>query len=284
MSQEEFAGLVADIQQHGLHEPITLYDGQIIDGRNRYRACRQLGITPTIEHWNGPSTPEAYVISKNLHRRHLNESQRAMIEAGLVTMKRGNANSQRRADVNRSTSPLSASEAARLLSVSRVSVQHAKTVQHKGTAEEIAAAEAGRVTSLRDLAHDIKTGTPPEQRQPRCVAPATAGKKRQRRGFGQQQSNAAIWRHLRDGLINFNSLPLPADVARIVGHPDMADLIDAHLPGVRQWLDEFAHEWKMRSVAPQVGSAAAHSETSPTDDLRPRPAAAAGNGSRAART
>lgn len=49
MTAEEFAGLKSDIQSHGLHEPI-LRDatGAVIDGRNRLKACEELGIEPTF--------------------------------------------------------------------------------------------------------------------------------------------------------------------------------------------------------------------------------------------
>jgi ParB-like chromosome segregation protein Spo0J len=72
---EQFNELVDDIKANGLHEPIAILDGQILDGRNRYRACLAVGIEPRLIPFRGDD-PAAYVVSKNLRRRHLNREQR----------------------------------------------------------------------------------------------------------------------------------------------------------------------------------------------------------------
>ena len=58
-----FEELVRDLQDHGLREPITLYEGMILDGRNRYRACRQLGIELQTRALPADLDPWAYVSS-----------------------------------------------------------------------------------------------------------------------------------------------------------------------------------------------------------------------------
>ena len=74
----EFDDLVADIAAHGVREPITIYKCQILDGRNRYLACQKLGIAcPTRQFGGEESELLDFVVSANLIRRHLSESQRA---------------------------------------------------------------------------------------------------------------------------------------------------------------------------------------------------------------
>jgi len=75
---EEFDLLVQDIKEHGQLEPIVTVKGEILDGVNRYRACEQLGIEPITEEYQGDDAL-SYVISINIRRRHLTESQRAML-------------------------------------------------------------------------------------------------------------------------------------------------------------------------------------------------------------
>lgn len=81
MPESEYQDLRDDIRAHGLSDPeLTMYEGKLLDGRHRYRACIELGIKPTFKTFTG-SLDEArsFVVSRNLRRRHLNESQRAML-------------------------------------------------------------------------------------------------------------------------------------------------------------------------------------------------------------
>ena len=73
-----YGELVDDIREHGLLQPIVLCAGKILDGRNRYRACQHAGVEPRFVEWSGDS-PTAYVLSLNLHRRHLTDDQKATV-------------------------------------------------------------------------------------------------------------------------------------------------------------------------------------------------------------
>jgi len=82
MQGAEFDDLCASIKKSGLLHEITLFEDKILDGRNRYNACIQAGITPKYKHYNGLTTPDGlldYVRNENEQRRHLNGGQLAVI-------------------------------------------------------------------------------------------------------------------------------------------------------------------------------------------------------------
>jgi ParB-like chromosome segregation protein Spo0J len=74
----DYAALVEDIRTHGLHEPIVLYQGKILDGRNRARACIEAGVEPHYKEMAFGSDAEAiaFLDSANWHRRHLTPKQK----------------------------------------------------------------------------------------------------------------------------------------------------------------------------------------------------------------
>jgi len=78
MNDTEFESLKNDIKENGQLHPIFLLDGMILDGGNRYRALSELGIPPICQEYQGDN-PVQFVLSSNLHRRHLTQGQAAVI-------------------------------------------------------------------------------------------------------------------------------------------------------------------------------------------------------------
>lgn len=79
MGDEEFRALVGDIREHGQREPIWTYQGKIIDGRNRFKACEEIAIAPQFREWDGEGSLVAFVVSLNVHRRHMSGGQKAVV-------------------------------------------------------------------------------------------------------------------------------------------------------------------------------------------------------------
>lgn len=144
MDAASFEMLKADIKENGQEKCITFFDGMLLDGRNRMKACEELGIEPLIEEiedsGDGSFDPFRWVLSMNLHRRHLTESQRAMVAAKLANMKGGRPSKE---TVQICT--VSLEQAADMLSVGRTSVSNAKKVLEHGSKEIIEAVEQGQL-------------------------------------------------------------------------------------------------------------------------------------------
>lgn len=163
MDGESYAALKADIAAHGQAEPIVLWKKQLIDGRHRLRACNELGIKPVVVDISSSDDPLAYVITHNLHRRHLTESQRAMVAAKIATMKVG------RPSVIGPIGPIknqrNIEDSAKALNVSPRSVKRAKQVIEHGSKAVQRAVEQGNlaVSTAAELA--TSGATKPEQTQ-----------------------------------------------------------------------------------------------------------------------
>jgi len=136
LQDEEFEQLKADIAANGLLEAIWLHpDGSIIDGRNRHRACIETGTRPRFQTWNGQGSLVSFVVSLNLHRRHLTSSQRSVValdveaelaKEGRENMRRGGEGSEK------IPNPIRAAEqAAELLQTNSHYIRDAKRIQQE---------------------------------------------------------------------------------------------------------------------------------------------------------
>lgn len=146
MPTDQYEAFKEDIRKNGFQQDIVLYKGQILDGRNRYKAAVELDMLddlPIAEMDDDTDIdPYQWVISRNLHRRHLNESQRALVAAKLAKLRVGDVASQKHG-VSIDTPSLE--QAAEQLQVGRATVARAKTVLSEGSQELIEAVERGEV-------------------------------------------------------------------------------------------------------------------------------------------
>lgn len=131
-SDEEIQTLADDIAKHGLRQPIVIdADEMILDGRNRSLACAIAQVKPIYEPFVGTDAEKlAYVVSVNVHRRHLSTEQRAEIAAKMATMSVGdNQHSKKKKEGpsnDGGSTKVSTKAAAKLMNVSTSSVERAK--------------------------------------------------------------------------------------------------------------------------------------------------------------
>ena len=138
------------------------------------RACRALGIEPMTRQWDGKGDPIDYVISKNLLRRHLNESQRGMVADKIATLKR--EDNLKRGTVLPDTQicgsgkmVLSQTQAAEMLNIGVRTVQKARTVRTHGSLALQQAVEDGTVSlnAAAEVALQSEDGPPGRRGSPR---------------------------------------------------------------------------------------------------------------------
>lgn len=169
MSEEELSGLIADINENGQREAVTFWNGKLIDGRNRATACERLGIDLDTCELDEDTDPIRWVLSHNLHRRHLSASQRAMVAAKVRDLYDDQAKDRQKRkpksvveNLPQQTPAKARDEAGASLSVSGKTVDHATTVLREGSKDLIAAVESGEVSVSR-AAKIAKTESKPCQ-------------------------------------------------------------------------------------------------------------------------
>jgi hypothetical protein len=101
LGDAELRALAEDIKANGLLHDIILYEGKILDGRNRYLACPLAGVEPRFKEWDGEGSPLQWVISENLVRRHMTSSQRAVVAHDLLPMLEREAKERQRLGMGR---------------------------------------------------------------------------------------------------------------------------------------------------------------------------------------
>jgi hypothetical protein len=196
----EYEALKADIAANGQREPIWIYQGAIIDGRNRYLACTDLGIAPAFREWGGTGSLLAFVLSANLHRRHLSPSQAAAIGARARELYDEEARKRQAATRNKGSEkpvPVNLPErgdardaVGKLVGVSGKSIDHATKVLRQGEPELIKAVDEGHMAVSK--AAKLATEPPEVQREEaaRYAQNRTGGGKRKTAGRARKRRRA----------------------------------------------------------------------------------------------
>jgi N6-adenosine-specific RNA methylase IME4/ParB-like chromosome segregation protein Spo0J len=146
MEGADFDALVNDIATHGQREAIVTYEDMILDGRNRYRACERIGLKPVIRAWEGGASAVEYVVSLNLHRRHLNESQKDMVAARIANMQHGGDRKSDQAANLPLDHGVSQAAAAAVVGAKERGVHSAAKVLREAEPEMVSAVEQGKLS------------------------------------------------------------------------------------------------------------------------------------------
>ena len=157
--------LRADIERNGQLEPIVVMSDEhadvwLVDGRHRLRACDELGIEPKMTELPKDADVVAFAISKNINRRSLTESQRAMA-AAEISLSFGELRGRKD-----KKDTLTLSESAALMAVSAESVKRASRVIKRGSSGVVQAVRMGHA-KVSDASRIVGAA---EEDQDRAVA------------------------------------------------------------------------------------------------------------------
>lgn len=83
MDDDKLKELADDITKNGQVSPVWLYEGKILDGRNRWAACKIAGVEPTTKEYTGDE-PTAFAVAMNDRRRHMNKGALAAVAVELL--------------------------------------------------------------------------------------------------------------------------------------------------------------------------------------------------------
>lgn len=120
-NEKEFELLKESIKERGQLSPIVIFDKKIIDGRNRYLACKDLGVDPNVDKFTGTEAEALkYAIELNSGRRHMSKQQAAMMAANYVLESRTGTGKK-----------VSISNASKMFIVSIKYINRAKSIKEK---------------------------------------------------------------------------------------------------------------------------------------------------------
>lgn len=167
MDEAKIAELADDIRKNGQLVPVWLYEGKILDGRNRWAACKIAGVEPKTKEYSGDE-PTAFAVSLNDRRRHMNKGSLAAVAAELEPFFAKDAAARRKATEGRprkdhgklvanlppvSPEPKARQEAAKSVGVGDRYVQDAKKVKTEAP-EVFERLKAGKIT-LQDAKREV---------------------------------------------------------------------------------------------------------------------------------
>ena len=169
MDEAKIAELADDIRKNGQLVPVWLYEGKILDGRNRWAACKIAGVDPKTKEYTGDE-PTAFAVSLNDRRRHMNkgslaavaaelepffaaDAKRRQIEAGKQHGRGQKVMAKMPEAIQKTPTPVARNEAAKSVGVGDRYVQDAKKVKAEAP-EVFERLKAGKIT-LQDAKREV---------------------------------------------------------------------------------------------------------------------------------
>lgn len=142
MQADEFQALKDSIESIGVQNPITLFEGMVIDGWHRYSAANEVGmLCPTVD--LGDVDPKDFVMAQNKARRHITSAQLAMATTAVYQWRSvGNPSFTQ---LHTECAIRTTTEMAGIAGVHRNTIVQAQSVRSHAAPEVIEAVKRGEV-------------------------------------------------------------------------------------------------------------------------------------------
>lgn len=186
MSDDEYKELKDSIENIGVKNAITMYEGMVLDGWNRYQAAQELGMPCPTQNLGPADDPRDFVLAQNKARRHITQAQLALAVTAVHSWRPAGNPGFVQSDTQYPVGKTNAQLAA-LAGVSEPTIKQAKAVQSKAAPEVLEAVKRGEIGLPKAAAI---AQMPPEQQAAAIKAPlAPAGAAKHR---GKPKKVAAV--------------------------------------------------------------------------------------------
>lgn len=175
MGADDFQALKDSIEAIGVQNPVTLFEGMVIDGWHRYTAAQAVGMNcPTVE--LGNVDPRYFVLAQNKARRHITQAQLAMATTTVYSWCANGENQHSEKRVATEWPPSKTNtELATIAGVGVATIKQAKSVQTNAAPEVIAAVKAGEI----GLPKAAKIARLPKDEQAAAISKPVAQKQKE---------------------------------------------------------------------------------------------------------
>jgi ParB-like chromosome segregation protein Spo0J len=142
MTANEFKELRDSIEVNGVLNPITIYEGMVIDGWHRYKAANEANVECPEAELDESVDPKDFVLAQNKNRRHITAAQLAIATTAVYAwVPRGRQNkSVGTTDLIKTTTEL-----AKISGVSESSIEKAKSILKNASEEVKEAVKSGKI-------------------------------------------------------------------------------------------------------------------------------------------
>ena len=246
MPESDLLELAEDIRAHGLHEPVTLFEGMVLDGWHRCQACQIAGVEIRYVEYDGDD-PQAFVVSKNARRRQLTQSQKA---AAAVKVFEWRSPGRPKNSAPGAELP-SAREIAEKAGVSARTLEQAKAAERAGLGDAV---RDGHLSAKAAAEKARQTADEPAKPKPPTEVERLKGRVAELEERVREQDE--IIQDLTDSLENQEDAKLDED-SQQVKFAQLREQIRVLNSQVREW-QGIANQWKRECLGlrKKVGVAA----------------------------